>query len=219
MTDSPRAVLFDFGGVLTSAVADSFGVWVVENDVDGPAAAAVIGGWLSGAQGEPNPLHALETGSAPAHEFETALAERLRRRDGSPVSPVGLLDGLFAGLRPQEEMWQLAGELRRSGTAVGLLSNSWGGQYPEQRLAEVFDDVVISERVGLRKPDPAIYRLAAQRIGVAATGCVFIDDLPINVTAAQRLGMSGIVHKDPAGTRLALQRLGLLPGPQPAPPG
>lgn len=205
-----RAVLLDFGGVLTSNVTDSFTQWVVEQDVDGPSAAAAITGWLAADGAADNPLHRLETGSVPADEFEAALAGQLRHRNGGPVSPEGLLDGLFAAVRPDEQMWEIVGRLRSAGHRVGLLSNSWGDRYPHDRLAGAFDDVVISEQVGLRKPDPAIYELAATRIGVPAARCVFIDDLDLNVTAAEAVGMTGVHHLDAGHTAARLVDLTLL---------
>ncbi len=79
--------------------------------------------------------------------------------------------------------------------ATAVLSNSWGvDAYPTELMAEHFDDVVISAEVGLRKPDPAIFRLAAERLAVPASGCVFVDDLDLNVAAARELGMTAIHH-------------------------
>lgn len=203
------AVIFDFGGVLTSNVVDSFTSWVQTHEVNGPAAASTIGEWLT-ATDVPNPLHGLETGAAPIEDFEAALAARLRHLDGRAVDPAGLLDGLFAALRPDEQMWEVVDALRAAGVTVTLLSNSWGDRYPHDRLAASFDDVVISEQVGLRKPDPAIYRLAAQRIDVVPEECVFVDDLELNVRAAEATGMTGLVHHSAAATRSALVDLGLL---------
>ena len=89
---------------------------------------------------------------------------------------------------------------------TGLLSNSWGFDvYPFERLERHFDDLVLSGAVGLRKPDPAIYRLAAQRLGAAPGACVFVDDLQRNVEVASELGMVGVHHTgDDAATRSAV---------------
>lgn len=205
------AVLFDFGGVLTSSIAESFAAWIAENDIDGPKAALAITRLLAQpGDGTPgNVLHGLETGTRSVSEFEVELAGQLRHSDGRPVDPAGMLDGMFAQVRLDESMWTIVDELRARDIVVTVLSNSWGDRYPHERMAGTFDDLVISERVGQRKPDPAIYALAAERIGIPVQECVFIDDLDLNVEAARRVGMDGILHTDAATTRAALRQLGL----------
>jgi putative hydrolase of the HAD superfamily len=89
-----------------------------------------------------------------------------------------------------------------------LLSNSWGaGEYPRADFAELFDVVVISGEVGMRKPEEAIFLHAARALGLAPAECVFIDDMQANVTAAAALGMTGVLHNDPATTVAALHDL------------
>jgi putative hydrolase of the HAD superfamily len=79
---------------------------------------------------------------------------------------------------------------------TALLSNSWGSEnYPRERFADTFDVLVISGEVGIRKPDPEIFHLAARRLGVAPHDCVFVDDLDRNVMVAQELGMAGVLHR------------------------
>lgn len=92
-------------------------------------------------------------------------------------------------------------ELRRAGVRTALVSNSWGAaSYPAGLLNDLFDAVVISGQVGLRKPDPEIYRLAVQKVGLDPAECVFVDDLPSNIGPAAQLGMGTIRHTDPAAT-------------------
>jgi epoxide hydrolase-like predicted phosphatase len=67
----------------------------------------------------------------------------------------------------------------------------------------LFDDVVISSEVGLRKPDPAVYELAAERLGLPPAGCVFVDDLPGNLKPALALGMATVLHMGDAAATLA----------------
>jgi epoxide hydrolase-like predicted phosphatase len=84
---------------------------------------------------------------------------------------------------------------RRQGVRTGLISNSWGaGRYELERFPELFDGWVISGEVGLRKPDPAIYELAAERIGLAPEELVFVDDLPGNLKPARAMGMATVHH-------------------------
>lgn len=93
-------------------------------------------------------------------------------------------------------MAEAVARARAAGVRTGLISNSWGGAaYRRERFEELFDAVVISEEVGMRKPHPSIYRLAASRIGVEPVACVFVDDLLPNVEGARAVGMEGIVHR------------------------
>jgi epoxide hydrolase-like predicted phosphatase len=92
-----------------------------------------------------------------------------------------------------------------------MLSNSWGDdRYDREQLASLFDALVISGEVGLRKPDPAIYSLAAERLGVAPEKCVFVDDLPGNLKPAAALGMATVLHGGDAVATLT--RVGVLLG-------
>jgi HAD superfamily hydrolase (TIGR01509 family) len=95
---------------------------------------------------------------------------------------------------------------RQAGAATGLVSNSWGPSgYPRELIAELFDGVVISGEVGVRKPRPEIYRLGADAIGVPPGQCVFVDDLRGNLRPAEELGMTVIHHTsaDETASRLA----------------
>ena len=82
-----------------------------------------------------------------------------------------------------------------AGIRTGLLSNSWGNDYDRSDWHEMFDTVVISGEVGMRKPEPEIFDLVLDRIGLPAGECVFVDDMAHNITAAQRAGLAGIVHR------------------------
>jgi epoxide hydrolase-like predicted phosphatase len=88
------------------------------------------------------------------------------------------------------------------------VSNSWGvRRYPRDLLTELFDGVVISGEVGIRKPAPEIYRLGAERIGLDPRDCVFVDDLPFNLAPAAELGMATIRHRTSEETIVELERL------------
>lgn len=109
--------------------------------------------------------------------------------------PLSEMVHMLSDLRPDMRMFRAVGELRRHGIRTCLLSNSWGtALYPRDLLAEVFDDVVISEEVGMRKPDQEIFRLAAQRIDLEPNDCVFIDDTFKNFEGASALGITNIHH-------------------------
>jgi putative hydrolase of the HAD superfamily len=133
---------------------------------------------------------ALETGRLAEPEFERDLARRLG------VDAASLIDRLFAGSAPA------------AGVRTGLLSNSWGTRrYPRDLLAELFDAVTISGEVGLRKPTPEIYALAARRLGLAPSECVYVDDLPVNLGPAAALGMATVHHVTAAQTITELETL------------
>ena len=165
--------------------------------------------WLGRDAVAGSPIHRLETGELSGPDFERAFAARLATSDGSPVPAEGLLARLFAGMRTDPAMFDLLGDLRATGVKVGLLSNSWGNHYPDD-LHELFDAMVISGEVGLRKPDPVIYRLVLDKLDVPAERAIFVDDAPVNVEAATALGMRAIRHQDAASTRAALEPL--IPG-------
>jgi putative hydrolase of the HAD superfamily len=107
---------------------------------------------------------------------------------------------MFAGFQEEARMTAALIRARAAGFRTGLLSNSWGNDYPREKWDELFDAVVISGEVGLRKPDPQIFRLMADRLGLALGECIFVDDLVPNVRAAAELGMIGVHHTDVATT-------------------
>ena len=85
---------------------------------------------------------------------------------------------------------------RHSGLRTALLSNSWGdGSYPEEQWEGAFDAVVISGRVGMRKPEAEIFRHTAHLLGVPPEECVMVDDLAGNIHGAVAAGMVGVLHK------------------------
>ena len=101
-----------------------------------------------------------------------------------------------------------SGSARAAGIATGLISNSWGTRrYDRALLAELFDGVVISGEVGMRKPTPDIYLLGAERIGLEPAQCVFVDDLPFNLEPAAELGMATVHHRGYELTIGELERL------------
>jgi putative hydrolase of the HAD superfamily len=219
-----RGVLFDWGGVLTNPIFSTVQVWLEQEQIDQESYAAAMRPWIKqayGPDGEESPIHALERGEAPESDFEQILASLLVRVGGGPVQSGGLLRRMFAASVLQTDMLDLVRELRRSGLRTGLLSNSWGLQdsYPRHLFGELFDDVVISAEVGMRKPEERIFLLAADRIGLAPASCVFVDDVEGNVAAAAALGFIAVHHREPELTRGELSRLvGVAPaGQQPDP--
>lgn len=203
-TQQVDAVVFDNGGVLASPVRSSIEAWLQGEAIDPASFSRTLKAWLSSAAEDGTPIHRLETGELAVAAFDMLLAAELERYDGLPVEPVGVLAGLFAGMRPDPAMFGLAQELRGLGISVALLSNNWGNTYPRERIDACFDPVVLSGEVGLRKPLASTYHLVLDRLGVPAGRAVFIDDAKPNLVGAQAVGMHTVLHTDADTTRAAL---------------
>lgn len=210
-----RAAVFDYGGVLTTPVRHTIASWLEADRITPESFSRTLRSWLSRSAPDGTPIHRLETGELGTAEFERLLAAELTTYDGSPVLAEGLLTRLFREMGTDAVMIGLVREIRSSGVRTVLLSNSWGNTYPRELIAELFDGVVISGEVGLRKPDPKIYHLALDQIGAAAAESVFIDDAEPNIEAAAALGMHTVHHAEPAVTRRRLAEL--IPGLAAAP--
>jgi len=208
-----RGVILDWGGVMTNPIRDMVAAWLDDEDVDHEHYAAAIRPWVAGAyaqNGEANPIHALERGECTVEEFERWLASRIARRNGVQVVAEGLLTRMFAGSTMALPMQAAVQVIRTAGLRTALLSNSWGmADYPRDLFPGMFDVVVISGEVGMRKPEERIFRHAAGLLGLESAECVFIDDIEVNVSAAEAIGMTTILHHDPPTT---LARLGELLG-------
>ena len=190
-----RALVIDYGGVLTSPLQDTMQSFCEDDEIDTAAFLRVIREWLGQSFGDEaavHPIHALERGEIAIPDFERELARRLTTHDGRAVEPEGLLGRMFAGFRKQQPMFDVVRSARKQGILTALLSNSWGMDYPREEWDEIFDAVVISGEVGMRKPEPAIYRHAAEQLGVDPAECVFVDDLGTNVKGAVGVGMVGV---------------------------
>ncbi len=209
----PRdGLIVDFGGVLTTDVFASFAAFC---EAEGLPRDAVRDAFMRDPRAR-ELLAALETGTLPEPDFEAAFGEHLG------VAPGGLIARLFAGMAPEPEIIAAVAAARAAGKRTALLSNSWGeAGYDRASWAELFDATVISGEVGIRKPDPAIYALAAERLALPPAACVFVDDLPGNLKPARALGMATVHHRSAAGTvaelevllGVALRRAGAGPAP------
>lgn len=187
MSDSkPRGLLVDFGGVLTTEIWSSFSAFCREAGLDEDAVKDTFRGDGPGL----NLLRTLEKGEISDPDFEQEFGALI----GAP--PENLITRLFAGLGPNEKMIEAVKRVRASGIPTGLISNSWGTGIYERAPLEIFDATVISGDVGLHKPDPAIYELGAERLGLTPSDCVFVDDLRENIAGAEAVGMRGILHRD-----------------------
>lgn len=193
-----RGLLVDYGGVLTTDLFDSFRAFC---EVEGLEPEA-IGQSFRRDPSCRDLLIGLETGKLEEDEFELRFAEILG------VSAPGLIERLMADSRPNQEMVEAVRRAREAGIRTGLISNSWGTRrYDRAQLAELFDGVVISGEVGIRKPAPEIYEMGAREIGIEPGSCVFVDDLPFNLEPAAELGMATVHHTAAQQTISELERL------------
>ena len=221
-----RGVITDWGGVLTPPIQTTERASIEADGIDWEAYVAEMRPWEFTAIGEvppavtaqsavagvmdaaSNPVHALERGECSAEEFEKILAAQLLTTDGRPVVAEGLLKRMFAASVPVPAMYGMIRKLRGAGYSTALLSNSWGAdEYPRADFPGLFDTVVISGEVGMRKPEPEIFRHAAATLGLEPGECVFIDDVEKNIAAAVACGMIGVHHTDPAATAAALTEI------------
>jgi putative hydrolase of the HAD superfamily len=191
-------LLVDWGGVLTTNLFQSFQDFCVRAGIEPQKLRESFGA---------NPdfrelLIALEKGELGEEVFEARLAPLLG------VEPAGLIDGLFAGVHADEAMLEAVRLARAAGVRTGLISNSWGvHRYPHELFGELFDGIVISGNEGMRKPSQRMYELGAERAGVQAHACVYVDDLPFNLAPAESLGMATIHHTSADETIPELERL------------
>jgi putative hydrolase of the HAD superfamily len=194
-----KGLLVDFGGVLTTNVFDSFREFCVAEGLDPDAVRRLF-------REEPRALElvrGLETGSIGEDEFGQRFGELLEVEDRT-----GLVDRMFGGLREDDRMLEAVRRARAAGVRTGLVSNSMGaGRYDRSTFPELFDGVVISGEVGLHKPQPEIFLLGAERAGVAAEECVFVDDLRENCEGAEAVGMTAVLHRGAETTVPELERL------------
>jgi epoxide hydrolase-like predicted phosphatase len=196
---SIRGLLLDWGGVMTTNLFHSFSAFCESEGLD-PASLAEA---FRGNEEARELLIGFEEGRVQETAFENGLGRLLGVERAE-----GLIDRLFAGAQPEPSMVEAVRAARAAGIATGLISNSWGTtRYPRDLLAELFEGVVISGEVGMRKPAPRIYELGAEAIGRPPAECVFVDDLPFNLPPAQELGMATVHHIAPAATIAELERL------------
>ncbi|HLL86768.1 MAG TPA: HAD family phosphatase [Thermoleophilaceae bacterium] len=194
-----RGLLVDFGGVLTTDVFHSFRRFCEREGLD-PERVKQLFRDDPDALGD---LRGLERGELTEEEFSERFGARLGVDDTTD-----LVNRLFAEMGPDQEMIEAVRSVRSAGVRTGLISNSWGaGRYDRSVFPELFDGVVISGEVGLHKPQPEIYELGAERVGVPAQECVFVDDLRENCEGAQAVGMTAVLHRGAERTLPELERL------------
>jgi epoxide hydrolase-like predicted phosphatase len=186
-----RAVISDFGGVLTNPLWEAFAGWNERVGAD----PGVLGMALQKAAEErgDHPLYELERGELSEAEFTAIVQAQLP----DEIQLEGFRDIYFSHLHANEPMIELMRELRRRGLRMAMLTNNvreweplWRAKLP---VDEIFEVVVDSAFVGMRKPERAIYELTLERLGdVRAEECVFVDDVDVNCATATALGMTAV---------------------------
>jgi epoxide hydrolase-like predicted phosphatase len=201
-------LIVDWGGVLTAPIDEAMSAWARHEGIDLAVYRQVMRAWIEAAA---SPIHALERGELGTDEFERLLATAFREH-GVTVDADGLLARMLDGLSElSDDMVNLVRRARRQGLRTALLSNSWGEHYPEHLWVGAFDAVVISGRVGMRKPEPEIFAHAAELLNLRPGQCVMVDDLAPNIRGAVAAGMVGVLHRSYAETVDELEVLFGLP--------
>jgi putative hydrolase of the HAD superfamily len=191
-----NVLISDFGGVLTTPLQEGFLAYQEESGVSLEELGKAMG--LAAEQHGDHPLFVLERGEITESEFRDRIEVHLE--DGFDLARLRAL--YFERLDPNREMIDFIRELRTRGVRAALLTNNvreweplWRAKLPE--IDELFELVVDSAFVGLRKPDPAIYELTLERLGGASPEqCVFVDDLDVNCETARALGMAAVRFVD-----------------------
>jgi epoxide hydrolase-like predicted phosphatase len=193
-----RGLLIDWGGVLTSNLFEAFNAFCTVEGLQ----PNTIGERFRADREARDLVIGLETGALPEAEFEARFAAILG------VESTDLIERLMEGARPDEPMLAAVRRAHEAGIRTGLISNSWGTtRYDRTMLGELFDGVVISGEIGLRKPAPEMYLRGADAIGLSPPQCVFVDDLPFNLEPARELGMATVHHVSAEETIPQLEEL------------
>jgi putative hydrolase of the HAD superfamily len=193
-----RAVISDFGGVLTNPLWEAFAGWNERVGAD----PGVLGQALQAAAedaGGKHPLFELETGRMSEDDFVASVQAHLP----DDIKLEGFREIYFSHLHPNEPMIDLMRELKGRGLRMAMLTNNvreweplWRAKLP---VDEIFEVVVDSAFVGMRKPERTIYELTLKRLGDGITGeeCIFVDDVDVNCAMASELGMHAVHYVSP----------------------
>ncbi len=194
-----EVVVSDFGGVLTTPLLTSFAAMQDSHGIPLEALGKAMV-HATEAHGGENPLFELEKGAISEAEFLRRIGDGLEDAVGHRIDLHGYGEGFFSHLRPNLELFAYFRTLHERGLRLAILTNNvreWEPLWrPMLPIDEIFELVVDSAFVGMRKPDPRIYELTLERLGVAAESTVFLDDLEINCDAARGVGMSAVWFRD-----------------------
>ncbi len=195
------AVISDFGGVLTSPLLHSFAAVQDETGISFEALGKAMQA-IAERDGE-HPLYELEKGEISEVDFHEKIRDEFERSLGHRPELYRFSEHYFEALEPNQPMIELMREAKERGLRMALLTNNVREWEPKWRsmlpVDEIFELVVDSAFVGVRKPDPEIYELTLERLGdgIAAEQCLFVDDVEVNCEAARALGMTAVHYREP----------------------
>lgn len=196
MSENYKAVLWDFGGVITSSPFEAFAAYEKQNGLP----ENFIRG-INATNPDSNAWAKFERSDIDAASFDTAFLAEAEAR-GHSVRGADVLALLAGAIRP--EMVAVLERLKAEGYRIACITNNvktgaGAGMARTQEKADavakvmqLFEHVIESSEVGVRKPDPAIYQMACDKLGVAPSDCVFLDDLGINLKPARAMGMGTV---------------------------
>ena len=193
-----QTVISDFGGVLTSPLLGSFVAFQDETDISMENLGSAMQR-ISERDGS-HPLFDLEKGLISEADFLNRVADELEPEIGHRPNMHSFTEIYFNALEPNAPMVDLMRELQGRGLRMALLTNNvrewesrWRTMVP---IDEIFELVIDSAFVGCRKPEPRIYEILLERLGVEAQGCLFVDDVEVNCDAARELGMTAVHFRE-----------------------
>ncbi|QIB42807.1 HAD-IA family hydrolase [Streptomyces aureoverticillatus] len=201
--NAPRGLILDFAGVLTADPRPVHRAWCESEGLHPEA-------WRSTLNDNPEGQRlyaALEVGQIGQAKWNEGTASLL----GAHVEPSNLMGRAWSGVPAARRVAALARAAKEAGFRLALLSNSFGldpfNPYEHVGIWSLFDVHVISEAVGMAKPDPAIYQLTLERLDLPGSACVFVDDHPVNLPPAEALGITTVLATREADTVAELQAL------------
>jgi putative hydrolase of the HAD superfamily len=193
-----EAIVSDFGGVLTTPLLNAFAAFQEDVGISPESLGQAMREGLD--EGEELPLFRLERGEISEDEFLDRLGDGLESILGHRPHLHRFRHTFFEALEPNEPMVELMRELKASGLKMAMLTNNvreweplWRSMLP---VDEIFEEVVDSAFVGCRKPEPRIYELMLDRIGMPGGACLFVDDLQPNCKGAEAAGMRAVHFRD-----------------------
>jgi putative hydrolase of the HAD superfamily len=205
-----KAVISDFGGVITNPLIEGFTRAHAELGV--PVEDLGTAMRLAAERNPEPPLWTLERGQITEPQFIGELEEILTEVTGAPVELDGYGRRLMGALEPNAPLLDYYRRLRdEHGLRLAVLTNNvreWQPIWrPRFKIDELFELVVDSGFEGTRKPEPEIYAITLERLALPGEACAFVDDVEVNVTAAREAGMHGVHFRDTAQATAELERL------------
>lgn len=197
-----RAVLFDLGGVVVGSPLHAIAAYEEELGIpSGSVNRVVIGTGPTGAWSR------LERGELTLEPFYEAF-DRECAAAGCALSARTLMERVAGATAPRPAMLAAIRRIRQQGLIAGAITNNWVAEEGSAgSLRHVFDLVVESAIEGMRKPDPRIFHIACERLGIQATDAVFLDDIGANLKTARSLGMTTIKVVEPDAALAELEAL------------